>query len=239
MRNNFFDNIYDFIAVKAKHIFAIVEFAAFAASIFFTCVGGIANDGSEFLHYLFYLVFYGLILTGLMFGYFKKSIRLLFASFISFLVLTVANGLVGDSWGISVLDNAPGVYIAFWIFRLVFDLVAAAYLVLVVLINAFSFKGLEKASHYVFLGILPAGLLYWIFGIVMAANDYGWTNALIPLFTCASMLFIPAALAIGAPEKEAPAPVKEEAKEEPKEEVKEEKPQEEVVEPEVEEEPKE
>ena len=230
MRNNFFDNIYDFIAKKWRHLFAIIGFSAAGAAILLDFIGGLtATDGKEFLYYLISLLFQGALLAGVVLGYFKRNRKLLFGSFIGFFTLLFSYTCVSAFFGISTLKDAGGAYVAYWIFQLFYGIIVGVYLVFMVLVNLFNFKGLEKPFHYVYLGIFPMGVLAWILGIVGAANSgaVNWTEAIVPLLEAASFLFFPAVLALGVDNQE-PKP-------EPKQEEKEEEP----VEPEVQEEPKE
>lgn len=254
MRNNFFDNIYDFIAKKWRHLFAIIGFSAAGAAILLDFIGGLtATDGKEFLYYFISLLFQGALLAGIVFGYFRGNKRLLFGSFIGFFTLLFSYTCVSAFFGFSTLKDAGGAYVAYWIFQLFYGIVVGAYLVFMVLVNLFNFKGLEKPFHYIYLGIFPMGVLAWILGIVGAANSgaVNWTEAIVPLLEAAAFLFFPAVLALGVPaqeKKEEPAPVQEEPKEEQPEEPKEEKKpankkaapkKEEAVDPEVQDEPKE
>ena len=254
MRNNFFDNIYDFIAKKWRHLFAIIGFSAAGAAILFTFIGGLSfTKGKEFLYYFILLLFEGAILAGVIFGYFKRNRRLLFGSFIAFFAVLFLQTCVQAFGGISGLGDKNGAQIAYWVFNLLYGIVVGAYLVFMVLVNLFNFKGLEKPFHYIYLGIFPMGVLAWILGIVYVVNvnSDNWTEAIVPLFEAAAFLFFPAVLALSAQpqeKKEEPAPAQEEPKEEQPEEPKEEKKpankkaapkKEEAVEPEVQEEPKE
>ena len=254
MRNNFFDNIYDFIAKKWRHLFAIIGFSAAGAAILLDFIGGLtATDGKEFLYYFISLLFQGALLAGIIFGYFRGNKRLLFGSFIGFFTLLFSYTCVSAFFGLSTLKDAGGAYVAYWIFQLFYGIIVGVYLVFMVLVNLFNFKDLEKPFHYIYLGIFPMGVLAWILGIVGAANSgaVNWTEAIVPLLEAAAFLFFPAVLALSAQpqeKKEEPAPVKEEPKEEQPEEPKEEKKpankkaapkKEEAVDPEVQEEPKE
>ena len=233
MRNNFFDNIYDFIAKTWKHVFAIIGFAAAGAAILLGFIGGLTmTEGKEFLYYFVDFLFEGALLAGVVLGFYRNNRRMLFGSFIGFFTLLFAQTCVGAFSGLSWLSNAEGAYIAYWVFDLFYGLAVGAYLVFLVLVYLFGFKGLEKVLHYVYLAVFPFGVLAWILGIVAAASgDVNWTTAIVPLLEAAAFLFFPAVLALGteAPQKkEEPAPA-------PQEEAKEEK-KEEPVEPEVQEE---
>ena len=239
MRNNFFDNIYDFIAKKWRHIFAIIGFAAAGAVLLLEFIGGLTDyDGKEFLYCLIALLFEGALLAGIVLGYFKNNKKLVFGSFIGFFTILFSDTCVSSFFGLSFLGNMEGAYIAYWVFKLLYGIVVGVYLVFMVLVYLFNFKSLEKIFHYIYLGIFPLGVLAWIIGIVATANaDIAWTNAIVPLLEAAAFLFFPAVLAMGTAgnqKEEKPAPAKEEKAEEPKEEPK----KEEAVEPEVQEDKK-
>ena len=204
MRNNFFDNIYDFIAKKWKHVFAIIGFAAAGAALFLEFIGGLtATDGKEFIYYLVDLLFEGALLAGVVLGYFKNNKRFVFGSFIAFFALLFSETCVSSFYGLSFLADMQGAYVAYWVFRLFYGIVVGAYLVFMVLVYLFGFKGLEKVSHYIYLGVFPFGVLAWILGIVAAANtDVNWTSAIVPLLEAAAFLFFPAVLALGVPAQE-------------------------------------
>lgn len=230
--NNFFDNVYDFIAKKFRYVFALVGFGAAAAALLLNFIGGLtASDGKEFLYCLIDLLFEGALLTGVVLGYFRRNKRLVFGSFIAFFTLLFSQTCVASFSGLGYLGDMEGAYVAYWVFRLFYGIAVGAYLVFMVLVYLFNFRGLEKVSHYIFLAVFPFGVLAWILGIVAAANtNVNWTAAIVPLLEAAAFLFFPAVLALGVevPQEleEEVAPAQEEIQEEP-------------VEPEVEEEPKE
>ena len=233
MRNNFFDNIYDFIARKWRHIFAIVGFSAAGAAILLTFIGGVTRVPEEFLYYFISFLFKGALLAGIVLGYFRRNRRLLFGSFIAFFTILFADTCVSSFNGISFLDNARGAYIAYWVLQLVYGIVVGAYLVFMVLVYLFNFRRFLKILHYIYLGIFPIGLITWILGIVAVANNSAvWTEAVVPLLECAAFFFFPAVLALGDSRDEEPR--RSPSKKAPKEVV-----EEEPIEPEVEEEPKE
>ncbi|MCR4879374.1 MAG: hypothetical protein K5906_00235 [Bacilli bacterium] len=239
----FFENVYDFIAKKFVKLFVFIGFGAFVLALLFAFIGGVSTNGDGTFGYLVSLVFNGIIFAGIVIGYFFKKKKMLIASSIALLVLILYNGIVTQTAAVQAVFVDNGADVANWIFGFIFDLVVAAYIVFLVLINLFNFKGLEKISHIIYLAIFPAGLLAWIMGIVFAANNGAWYNAIIPLFECASFLFFPGVLAVVLDEPKpapAPAPAKEEAPTKEEAPVKEEKKEDapEAVEPEVQEDKK-
>lgn len=253
----FFENIYNFIAKKWDKLFVIIGFASYAAMIIFSFIGGVSTNGDGSFGYIVTFIFDAALLLGIVGGYFLKNKNLLFVSFVVYLALTLYTGIVYQTAAVQSVYVDNGADVANWVFGFIFDLVVAAYIVLLILTYLFNIKGLEKIAHILYLAIFPLGLLAWIMGIVFAANNGGWYNAIVPLFEAASFLFVPAIL-IRCEEnpilssqsslKEEPVvnevPNEEEKIEETSEEieepeVKDEEPTKEVVEPEVEEEPKE
>ena len=243
----FFDNIYDVVAKKWGKVFAIIGFSAYAAAILFEFIGGFVEfkDGG-----FGYFVLSGIkvaILAGLVFGFFFKHKKLLLTSFVAFLTLMLYAVVGGRAEIVGELYGDSGADVGYGLFGIVFASVVVFYFVILILDYVFNIKKLNFLLHLVFLLIFATGLIYWITGICYAAVghvsrkgvDPSWTNGLVPLFQCATFLFVPAVLELGneivkpAPKKEeAPAPVEEEKEEAPAEEVaKEEAP--EVVEPEV------
>ena len=266
----FLDNCYDFFAKKFPKIMAFVGFGCYLAAHFFVFWGNVTdpNTANNFFNYLLVFAFDAVIIVGLFFGYYvKKDRRLLIVSFVAVLTMILYQGIIEYSniAAINALNNDnKGPAVAFWIFRLIFSLVVAGYIVFIILIHLFGLKKLEKISHYIFLGIFPFGFIYWICGIVYAANYQWWDMGLVPLLEVASYVFIPVVLDVivkveekneeavaalenerapEAPKAEEPAPEVEEPKEEKpapkKAPAKKAAPKKEVVEPEVQEEPKE
>ena len=232
------DCAYNFIARKQGKLFAIIGFSAFGLAAFIEFIFGLTSTGADALGHIIRLVVYGVILAGMMVGYYKKNRDMLFLSLVVFLSSLIFNGFLQSSFGIANFKNYSGAQITNWVFNFVYYALVAAFVVLVILVRSFGKRSVENASHYIFLVIFPLGIGLWVTGIVLAANNLGWNNAIVPLLECIALLFIPPVLNSGEEELEAEAaaePVIDAVRAKPEVEEKEE-----AVEPEVqEEEPKE
>ena len=232
----FFDNVYDFVAKKWAMVFAIIGFAAFEMAIIFEFIGGFVGFADGGFGYFVLFSIKELVLAGLVFGFFFKNKKLLITSFVAFITLMVYIIVGGRSEIIGVLYGDNGADVTFAIFGLIYAIAFAFFVLILVFDYVFDFKKLNFLANLSFFIIFATGLAYWITGIVYAAAgaNANWTNALIPLFQCASFLFIPAVLALineeTAPLEESPVP---EATVENTEVVEPEKLEEEVIEDEV------
>ena len=203
-----FDNIYDFIAKKWAKIFALVGFAAYALALVFEFIGGFVQTSDGALGYIVLFAIQALVLAGLVCGYFFKKEKLLLVSFVAFLTLAVYSIVGGRAQVVAGLYVDQGSDVVYGIFGIVFAVVVACYVALLVLDYVFDFRKLNFLVHLIYLLIFPAGLLYWIMGIVYAAagTSQTWTNAIVPLFTCLMFLFVPPVLELGNDQEPAPAP---------------------------------
>lgn len=170
--------------------FGICSFALFALLAF---VSGVSTpgQGQEVLYYLVYLVFEGLTIAGIIIGHYRSREPLLLVSIIVFLVFLTQKLVLGPTFGVSILEYASTAYVLQWIFGLINAISVGFLLVFLVLAYLFKIKKVSFALKLSFFISLFTGLLSWVFGIVYAANDGGWFEALDSLLITGSLLMLP------------------------------------------------
>ena len=214
---NICDKFYYFISQQLARIFVFVGLGCYAAYIFVGFLGGMINTPEEALYYFVSLAFSGLVLAGLLFGYLKGNERLLVVALVAFLVIRAQSDFVSSLWGLSFVGNATTTYILHWVFEFLFALAVGTFITFVVLNYFFKLFKLNLALEISFFAVLAFGVLSWIFGIVYAAEGYGWTNGVLPLFLVGAYLFVPGVLEELFPgELEGLPPVQKEAEPEEK-----------------------
>lgn len=191
---NLLDKTYDLFASRLNKWFILAGIASLGLNALFTFIGGVSSLGSEAFYYIVLLAFQALIIVGLIVGHYRNKEPLLFFAFIAFLVLLAQGSVVGATFGASALGQADTTYVLRWVFSLIYAIVLGCFLVCILLVYLFKVKLVVLVLKASFFLSLIFGVVAWIFGIVYAANGYGWTNAIIPLLEVGSLLMIPGLL---------------------------------------------
>lgn len=188
------DKAYNLFSEKLSRWMILAGIICFGLEIFISFLDDIISYPQETLNYLIVLIFFGLILAGIVFGHYKNREPLLVIAFIGFLFTRLYQGIVSDSWGVSALGQAGAPFVLHWLFNLFFDLAFVTFLVFAFLVYLFRFRKLKLALEISFFATLFFGFLAWIFDIVYAANGFGWSFGVLPLFHLCSLLMIPGLL---------------------------------------------
>ena len=188
------DKTYDLFSQRLSKWFIFAGIVCFGLEIFISFLDDMIAMPEEALNAFIVLAFFGLILAGIVFGHYKDKEPLLVVAFIGFLFTRLYSGIVSDSWGASFLGQAGAPYVLHWLFNLFFDLAFAAFLVFAFFVYLLKFRRMKLALEISFVATLFFGFLAWIFDIVYAANGFGWSFGVLPLFHLGSLLMIPGLL---------------------------------------------
>ena len=191
---NICDKFYYLISQQAARLFVFIGLGCYAALALFGFIAGMINAPGEFLYLILSLLLNGAILAGLTIGYLKSNDKFMLISIIVVLAFMLANDGVTNFAGLSNLGNMPGSYILNWVFSLLLGISVIAFIVFVILNYFFKKYQLNFLLELTYFLVLIFAVLCEISGIVLAADGRGWENALLPILTAGSYLFIPGIL---------------------------------------------